>query len=98
MDGTVRPRPGPAMLAVIVGSAVALIGAQGAGQAPERVRLLSLQREAASLIERAARPGNTAAETRAAGREALARLRELAADPPSDAGFRLSPDLRTEIR
>ncbi|HEX7086049.1 MAG TPA: CRTAC1 family protein [Vicinamibacterales bacterium] len=98
MEGRLRLRLGAAALAALLGGAAALTGAQGPDRTSERVRLLSLQREAVSLIGRASRPGNPAGETRAAGEDAVTRIVALAAEPAPDADFRLTQTLRDELR
>jgi hypothetical protein len=69
-----------------------------------RTRLLELQREAASLLNRASRPGAASDEVRRALLDASHRLEALAAEPesrsPSDGtdAFRFAPPLRAELR
>ncbi len=100
-----RVRPGLAALA----AAIALIATAGAARqvpAPRpsddvRTRLVSLQREAATLLARAARPETAADARRSAWRDAAERLRTLAADPPAapaPAAPLLDPDLRAALR
>ena len=96
MDGSARLRLRIAAIAALLAGAVVVAGTQ-APDAADRVRLLSLQREAVSLLERATRAGATADETREALAGAAARLNALAAEPAPDAGFRLPPELRAEM-
>jgi enediyne biosynthesis protein E4 len=102
-----RVRPVLAALA----AAIALVATTGAArQAPgpaapdePRARLVALQREAATLLSRAARPETSAEARRTAWRDAAERLRALAADPPAAPSPAAAPpildaDLRTALR
>ncbi len=74
--------------------------APAAGEDPR----LAIQREAASLLKQAARPGNTRDQAQRALRDAAQRLEALAADPDppkvsnATAAHRLDPALRDELR
>ena len=74
--------------------------APAAGEDPR----LAIQREAASLLKQAARPGNTRDQAQRALRDAAQRLEALAdePDPPkvsnATAAHRLDPALRDELR
>ena len=74
--------------------------APAAGEDPR----LAIQREAASLLKQAARPGNTRDQAQRALRDAAQRLKALAADPDppkvsnATAAHRLDPALRDELR
>jgi enediyne biosynthesis protein E4 len=98
-----RVRPVLAALA----AAFALIATAGAApQAPAPAgeasgRLVTLQREAATLLTRAARPDTPAEVRRAALGDAAERLRALGAEPPAAAATTrpiLDADLRTALR
>jgi hypothetical protein len=101
-----RIRPGLAALAAAI-ALIATVGAArqapGPAAAPDdaRGRLVVLQREAATLLARAARPDTAAEARRSAWRDAAERLRALAADPPAvpaPAPPVLDADLRTALR
>jgi hypothetical protein len=60
--------------------------------------LRELHREAVSFLERASRPEGSAENVRRALLDAVQRLDALAAEPTSQSGPRLTPELRVELR
>jgi hypothetical protein len=102
-----RPRSGASLVALAASLLLCAAGAAVTPQPPEvpaGARLLALQREAVSLLDRAAQRDAAIDEVRRALLDAGRRLDALGAEPESRAGseatptLRLAPTLRTELR